>query len=121
MASKRSIQKERYWRDVLKQQANSGLSVRQFCGRGKISEGSFYFWRQKLRTAGTRAESAKQVAAPERSPFVPLKLTDAPGFGESPRMLELVHPQGYLIRIAGEVHVATLRQVIDVLDDRSRA
>jgi hypothetical protein len=44
------------WREVLRRQARSGLSVAAFCRRFRISQASFYAWRRKLRDAGTFAE-----------------------------------------------------------------
>ena len=44
--------------------------------------------------------------------FVPLKLLDAA------QSLEIVHPLGYRIQVAGDVNPVALRQVIEVLDER---
>ena len=38
------------WRKRVEQQAGSGLSVVEYCGRKGISPGSFYAWRRRLRT-----------------------------------------------------------------------
>ena len=45
---KKNSQRAAYWRDILKRQAGSGLSVRRFCATNEISEPSFYQWRKKL-------------------------------------------------------------------------
>ena len=43
MANKRrDAGKERFWREVLKRQAASGLSVRAFCRRESLTESAFY-------------------------------------------------------------------------------
>jgi hypothetical protein len=44
--------------------------------------------------------------------FVPLKLVDTAA------TLEIVHPLGYRVQVGGEVNPVTLRQVIEVLDER---
>jgi hypothetical protein len=53
--------KERYWQRVIDEAQGSGLSIRAFCARKRICEGSFYFWRRSLergipRVAGSGPE-----------------------------------------------------------------
>jgi len=45
------------WRELLRRQATSGLSVTEFCRRQDVSEASFYQWRKRL-----RAESPPEAA-----------------------------------------------------------
>jgi hypothetical protein len=118
MPRKISREKELRWREVLKRQADSGLSIRKFCEAEGIAEPSFYAWRKKLRerrgdgAAPTAPRSSRAIdESPKGSLFVPLKLLDA-----AP-MLEIVHPLGYRVRVAGEVNPVVLRQVIQTLDE----
>ncbi len=37
-----------FWRELIRQQEQSGLSVREFCRRRQASEPSFYEWRKRL-------------------------------------------------------------------------
>jgi hypothetical protein len=46
--SKQSEEKRTYWRDVLKRQRDSGLSVREFCREHQVSEPSFHSWKRKI-------------------------------------------------------------------------
>jgi hypothetical protein len=41
----RDAARERFWRDVLKRQPASGLSVRAFCRKEQLAESAFYGWR----------------------------------------------------------------------------
>ena len=116
---KKNAQKEAYWRDMVKRQARSGMSVRRFCAEQKISEPSFYGWRKKLpqrnqgkvtpRSRPSKTESADSVNG---QAFIPLAVVD------SGHALEIVHPLGYRVRIMGEVNARTLKQVFDALDQR---
>lgn len=56
----------RRWREILRRQAESGLSVAAFCRRARVPQSSFYFWRQKLSKAST---FAKVRMAPEQAPL----------------------------------------------------
>lgn len=65
----RNVKKEAFWRGVLARFAGSGLSVRAFCRREKVTEPAFYAWR---RVVGER-DSQRGQAAPA---FVPLMVRD---------------------------------------------
>ena len=116
---KKKAQKETYWRDIVKRQARSGLSVRRFCAEQDISEPSFYGWRKKL------ARRGQEKVAPSSRPlktgsansanghaFIPLAVADLE------QVLEVVHPLGYRVRITGEVNAKSLKQVLDTLEER---
>ena len=44
--------------------------------------------------------------------FVPLEVLGAA------QSLEIIHPLGYRVQVGGEVNLVSLRQVIQVLDER---
>lgn len=116
MAGKKSAEKASRWQEALERQAESGVSIRQFCEAAGLSEQSFYFWRKKLRTATKeirRPRVIKQQEPEKPSLFVPVKLLD------SGPTLEIIHPLGYRIQVTGEVNPVVLRQVIQTLDERS--
>ena len=117
MARKKSGEKERFWRGIVRRQAESGLSIRDFCAAEGISEPSFYAWRKKLRQGPddgvqTPLSSRREQVSDDAPLFVPLKLVDAAA------MLEIVHPLGYRIQVTGDVNRDALRQVIETLDER---
>jgi len=105
------------WREILKRQAGSGLSVREFCATEGVSQPSFYAWRRKLRERKNNGSRPRGARRPKDTPdqermFVPLQLLDAA------QTLEIIHPLGYRVQIGGEVNPVSLRQVIQVLDER---
>jgi len=51
------------WREIVRGQAESGLSVAAYCRRARVPQSSFYAWRRKLRHSATFAEV--RVATPE--------------------------------------------------------
>jgi hypothetical protein len=118
---KSKAQKEAYWRDIVKRQARSGLSVRRFCAEEDISEPSFYGWRRKLAgrgqekvvTPNSRASRTGSANSSNRPAFIPLAVADPE------RVLEVIHPLGYRVRITGEVNAKSLRQVLDALEERA--
>src|SRR6187401_66176 len=48
MAKQRSGEREAFWREQVRRQAASRLSVRRFCEEKGLSEPSFYAWRRTL-------------------------------------------------------------------------
>ena len=133
--AKRSVEKERYWRQVLQRQRKSGLSVRQFCLEQQLSEPSFHSWKRTVADRDWREQSATEDARrsidPERSDeaptsnppgeadkqadaaamFVPLKLSAA-----ASSVIEVVHPRGYLLRVPATFDAHGLRQLLQILD-----
>ena len=129
MVTRRSVQKEAHWREVLARQAASGASVRQFCADEGIAEASFYAWRRELGLRNRESRAVSEMgeaqagqndrqaegghATPRNSgEFIPLRLIEDPG------TLEVVHPGGCRVRIGGHVDAATLHRVLEVLDER---
>ena len=117
MVRRKNAEKESHWREMVNRQAVSDLSIREFCADEGISEPSFYAWRKKFRRPrkdGARAQqSTRRVKKPGNGrEFIPLELLDSVG------ALEVIHPLGYQVRVTGEVNFHTLRQVLDVLDER---
>ena len=117
MAGKKNAEKELRWSEILKRQAGSGVSVRQFCVTEGVSEPSFYAWRKKLGTrnnGGARGQTGRRGR--DRSDngrlFLPLQVVDTAA------ALEIIHPLGYRIQVSGEVSPVVLRQVIELLDER---
>ena len=60
--SKRGEARE-YWKEAVRLWGESGLSVREFCGREGLAEHSFYSWRRKLRPERRAAEVNREAIA----------------------------------------------------------
>ena len=126
MYGRKNAEKELRWREMLERFADSNVSVREFCASEGVSEPSFYAWRKKLgmrksgstrtrpaRRRNDRSDNGRNDQSHNGRLFVPLQVLDA-----AAATLEIVHPLGYRIQVAGDVNPATLRQVIEVLDER---
>jgi len=96
-------QRARVWREVIRRQKISGLSIAQFCRQEGLAQPSFYNWRKKL-----AAESPGPSQNP--SPFLELQL---------PRLTnstpcEIVLPRCRVVVPPG-FDPDCLRQLLDVL------
>ena len=93
-----SQQRREFWRQLVAQQEQNGLSVRAFCARHQISEHSFYQWRKRL---------AEQL--PVKFALVETNRS-APAAG-----VEVILTTGERLRIASGADAETLRLALSVL------
>jgi len=109
--------KERFWRRMLGQWRNSGMSARAFCRLRQLSEANFYAWR---RTLAQRDAQALKVA-PAR--FLPVRLVPAaadatPDADDARPGLELCLRSGRRLRIGSAFDASTLRGLLVILEER---
>ena len=108
-SGKRDVKKESFWRRAIRQQADSGISVRGWCRKQGLKEASFYWWRREL---------AQRDVEPRSTSFVPLHVTgDRPRDGD-PR-IEIVLTDGRRVGLHGSVDRQTLADVLAVLTSAS--
>jgi hypothetical protein len=101
--------KESFWRDVFKQFACSGQSIRRFCAQRGLSEPSFYVWRRTLaRRDVISPPTVRHSAAPA---FLPIQLA-----GQQSGRIEIVLGGGRRVRLSGPVDRATLADVLSTLE-----
>lgn len=104
--------KEASWRKALQRFAASGLSVREFCKREQLTEGSFYFWR---RTLGQRGRLRKPGKRRPPVAFVPAVVTET--LPSCPSItLELAG--GCVLRLSGATSAEQLADLILALHRR---
>lgn len=115
--------REQFWRDVVKEFAGSGQTVRAYCAQRQLSEPSFFTWRKML--AQRDAAGAKAAGpAPARPTFVPVHLAGAgggPEAGTAGSLIEVVLAGGRCVRVGGPVDRAALAAVVAVLEGLPRA
>jgi len=92
------------WVDLIRQQEQSGKTVKVFCQEQGVNEPSFYSWRKRLK-----------VSRP-----VGFALVDAGGSSANDNLpIELILASGDRLRIAPGTDTATLRAVLGVLRERA--
>lgn len=100
----RDEDKEQHWRRWITLWQTSGLSVAAFCARHRLAPASFYAWRKTL-----------QRRAAETVPFVPVQLV---ADVTTPPPLEVVLPDGSVVRVPPGFEAASLRHLLALLREK---
>ena len=108
-AGKRDLKKELFWRRAVRQQADSGNSVRRWGRKQGLKEASFYRWRREL---------AQREAEPRSTAFVPVHVTADRPRDDDPR-IEIVLTDGRHVGVHGPVDRQRLADVLAVLSSGS--
>lgn len=104
-----SEEKQAYWQAAIELQAESGLSVRQFCRQEGLSAPSFYAWRRRLasRTAPPACQEDTKPA------FVPVEITASEGQAEPALVVQLA--SGTKLRVHAGCPPELLRTTVEAL------
>ena len=110
MAISEKRNREAYWRDVLRRQRRSGLSIAAFCRKQDVSQASFYYWKRKD-TPGENQPDDTPADPPRR--FVAVELTPPS------QLIEVVLADGKRVVVPPRFDADHLRSVVAVLEDAS--
>lgn len=120
-------EKEAFWRFVLCEHAESGLSISEFCRREGVSQASFYQWRKKLAgsaatttatSAASRTGNTGELAA--NTSFIPVEVVPPicrNSAGQQPSTqsrnaaasLTIRTPQGYAVDVSASTSIDVLQ------------
>lgn len=95
-------ERRQYWQNIIKQQADSGLSKAAFCREHGISKQTFFYWARKLNSTD----------APQR--VLPVALTHTSELSSN-ALLEIQFPCQTLLRFYEQVSPSLLGQYLAVL------
>jgi hypothetical protein len=108
--TKRDATKEAFWRDAIRRQAVSGLSVREFCREHRLSEPSFY---ERRRTYQER-DARRSAASPA---FVPVIVRDERPAVPAPETGLVIELRGgRALRLPGSMAVARVVELVRALE-----
>lgn len=105
----RASEAERLWRERVRDQRNSGLSVARYCAQHALSESSFYLWRKRLLEAASASMPMVEV------------ITTPSALAPERGVIEIVLPNAMIVRLDGEVPLTRLREVLAVLRESGSA
>jgi hypothetical protein len=111
MAAPGRTGKQEYWLEQVERWLGSGLGVREFCERRRLSEQSFYAWRRTLVERGLIVWPKPATAA-----FVPVRVEASTARPTS--AIEVVLADGRTLRVSAGFDGETLRRVVEALEGR---
>ena len=118
MATRRNLERWQSWRDVIRRQEESGLSVAAFCREQQVPPASFFAWRRKLAAAkqnGNTGQGIDADASPDvRAQFMPIAISPVP---LSSANFEIVGPDGYRVVVPTPFDAESLREILRVLKE----
>lgn len=106
--SRDSDSSEKYWEKQVALWRRSGLNQSAFCREHKLSRWSFHYWRKKLLRKSREAVSFVKLPA--------ISINSAQPAAISVRLADR-----YSVEVKSEFEAATLRRLLDVLEERSHS
>lgn len=110
--------KERFWRQTLQRFERSPLNAADFCRLHDLTLSSFYRWKRVLQQRDLRQDRATPTSKASQLPFfLPLQLAAEPQTTHAPipATLEVLFPNGLLLRIPKHFDATTLQQLLSLL------
>lgn len=111
---------EALFQDLLKRQKESGLTVRDFCANEGIVPSTFYYWLKKCREKEAQPKmfipltiGGEQLPAYKKNHH--LRLQSAREM-ETPVLLELVFPNGTVLKVRNQVDLPLLQRLVHLYD-----
>jgi hypothetical protein len=115
----RDAKREAFWRGVLQRHAASGLTIRSFCQRERLTESAFFAWR---RTIGERDAEVKSPIRrgerPQRPAFLPV-MVEGDSRRDSALAIELA--DGRVLRLPESIAAERLAELVHALEVRGAA
>ena len=117
---RRDPAREKSWRRTIRQQQRSGLSVRDFCRRERLKDGTFRWWRQELARRDRELSTAPTGEGTEAAPaFLPVRVIEPEAVAPRPAPpIEIVLLSGPTVRVPFGFDPRTLGDVLAVLGGR---
>ncbi len=112
---------EALFQDLLNRQKESGLTVRDFCANEGIVPSTYYYWLKKSKAK--EAQPTMFIPLIATSGKIPalkknhqLQVPPASKECDSPVFLELVFPNGIVIKVRNQVDLPLLQKLVHLYD-----
>jgi hypothetical protein len=106
----------RKWRKILADQALSGQSAAEFCGRNAISVNTFKRWRKDLELE-PMASACVPKEKPKDNPFVAVNMQAVKEAAPTEAAVEILLRGGSVIKVTERTSLELLSTVLKALED----
>lgn len=111
MGRGRSLERAQYWRELIREQDASSLSISAFCRQHEVSQNSFFRWRRQL--ADTRRPRTKPMND-HAAKFVAIDLP-RPNLDTRTSCCEVILTDGCRLRVPPQFDAESLRDILAAL------
>jgi transposase-like protein len=126
VGTRRSAEKEAFWRLALDEHRASGQSVRAFCKQESLSEASLYAWRKELERRDRVQEAGENCGSQQPPAMIPVSVVGEVAQVESSHVsstaspasacsLEVLTPSGFTLRFDHHIEPAKLRVLLQAV------
>jgi hypothetical protein len=116
MARTPNLKLHAIWREHIRRQVQSGLSIAQFCAQEGLPAKSFYAWKRRVQLIDL---AEPRAALPAPAAFLPITVRLAEPTGRGPLPIEADLPNGIRLRIPTENATLACRLVRAVAGART--
>ena len=110
---------ETKFREIYRRQQESRLSVKDFCANEGIAESTYYYWYKKVRRNSTGSDFIPLIVSPSPVPSTrnyPMESTSVQQHDADDSVLEVVYPNGTMLRIKKDLDLAHLRALVRLFE-----
>ena len=100
MSKARDPRREQFWRHAIAAWKKSGQSIRGYCAACHLSEASFHAWRREL--------AKRDQTTPPALKFLPVHV-------RAEALVEVVLPNGLVVRVPAAANAATVAALVAAL------
>jgi hypothetical protein len=109
------MHKEARFRELIDEHRESGLSIIDFCSNHGLAPSTFHYWKKKLSKKSIRKEFIPLVVKPSGSDLPEGSTCSEIATGKE-ATLEVVYPNGTLLRLKHDLDLQLLRTLIHLYD-----
>jgi len=109
------MQKGARFRELLEEQQESGLTIKEFCSNQGIAPSTFHYWKKKLHKQSGRKDFIPLIVKPSGLDLPKGSTCSEPATGEE-AILEVVYPNGTRLRVKHNLDLPHLRALIHLYD-----
>lgn len=109
------MQKESRFKELVAQQKQSGLTIIEFCSHHGIAPATFHYWKKKFSTKSGRRDFIPLVVKSSEEDIPKGSACSEISSGKE-ALLEVVYPNGIILRLKQDIDLAQLRTLIHLYD-----
>ena len=109
------MQKEYRFKELIEEQHESGLTIKDFCFNHGIARSTFHYWKKKLSKKPGRKDFIPLIVKPSGVASPKGSTCSEISSGEE-SLFELVYPNGTILRLKKDMDMSLLRALIHLYD-----